>query len=147
MVQELAYLNRIAGEQGTQRPALDQFTDDVLLPGFDAEIIDADNVRVIEPGDGAGFALKAAMLVGARGAVFAKDFDHDIAVEAEISGAVDLAHAAGPEHRPDLVWAQPGVYCQRHRVGSPYRVGVLLGTLDQRADGLWIDTLAVRSEP
>jgi hypothetical protein len=84
------------------------------LAGIDAKVIDGDDIRVTERGDRAGFPLEAAPAVGTGGAVFADDFDRDIAVEAGITGAIDLAHAADPEHGPDLVGAKSRVRGQRH---------------------------------
>ena len=56
--------NGLAFQQRTERFAFEEFTDDVLLPGFDAEVVDGDDVRVVEGGDGAGLALEAAAEVG-----------------------------------------------------------------------------------
>ena len=109
---------RLAVKQRAERFAFEEFADDVLLADLDAEIVDGDDVGVIERGDGAGFALEAAAEIGGC-AVFAQNFDGDIAVEAGVAGAVDLAHAADPERGLDLVGAESGVRSERHRSAIP----------------------------
>jgi hypothetical protein len=86
-----------------------------LLAAFDSEVVDGDDVGVVEGGDGAGFALEAAAEVGrcprrTRSRVLTKDFDGDVAVEAGVAGAVDLAHTADSERGLDLVGAEFGVW-------------------------------------
>ena len=65
-VDELADWDRLAVKQRTERFAFEEFADDVLLSGFDAEVIDGNDVGVVEGGDGAGFALEAAAEIGGR---------------------------------------------------------------------------------
>ena len=106
--------NRLAVKQGPQRFAFEEFANDVLLAGLDAEVVNGDDVGVVEGGDGAGFALEAAAEVGGgaertRCGVLAKDFDGDVAIEAGVAGAVDLAHAADSERGLDLVGAEFGI--------------------------------------
>ena len=105
-VEQLAGRNGLAGEQGTERFALDEFADDVLLAGLDAKVVDGDDVGVVERGDGAGLALEAAAVIGAGGACPREDLDGDVAIEPGVAGAVDLAHAADPESGLDLVVAE-----------------------------------------
>jgi hypothetical protein len=81
--EQLAGRDGLAGEQRAERFALDEFADDVLLAGFNADVVNGNDVGVVERGNGAGFALKAAAQIGAGCAFFAEDFDGDIAVEAE----------------------------------------------------------------
>ena len=107
-----------AVKQGTQRLALEEFADNVLLAGLDAEVVDRDDVGMIERGDGAGFAFEAAAKISGS-TVFAQDFDGDIAVEAGVAGAIDFAHAADAERGLDLVGAELRVRGKRHSVRNP----------------------------
>src|SRR3990170_5452652 len=47
--------------------------------------------------------------------LFGKDFDGDFAPELAVPGAVDFAHATGPEGREDLVGTHLGASLQCHR--------------------------------
>jgi hypothetical protein len=109
----------LAGEQRSERFTLDQFADDVLLAGFNADVVNGDDVGVVERGDGAGFALKAAAQIGAGGDFFAEDLDGDVAIKARIAGAVNFAHAADAENRLDLIVAESGVGGEGHGWNDP----------------------------
>ncbi len=50
-----------------------------------------DDVRVIESGDGAGFALETGEALGIPGGLRGKDFESDIALEFGVGSAIDLA--------------------------------------------------------
>jgi hypothetical protein len=97
---------RLAGRQRAfgQRLAIDQLHDDVV----GANIVDLADVGMVQSGDGLGFARKSiAELVGRR-------LDRDIAIEARIPGAVDLAHTALAEQRKDLIWTETVSCGKRH---------------------------------
>ena len=68
-----------------------------------ADVVDGEDVGVVEGGDGAGLELEALEAVGVGGDVVVEDLEGDVAAEAGVAGAVDLAHAAGPEQLDDLV--------------------------------------------
>ena len=53
--------------------------------------------------------------IGVGGKGRREDFDRDIAAEARIAGAVDLAHAAGADGGQDLIRAEMGAWRQGHR--------------------------------
>ncbi|MEJ2190107.1 MAG: hypothetical protein P8Y93_11990 [Acidobacteriota bacterium] len=77
----------------------DRKGDTILVP----EVIDGENVRVGEPGDGAGFSFEAFDLPGIGGGGFAEDLDRDLAFEPGVHGAVDDAHAALAQSVEDLI--------------------------------------------
>jgi len=65
-------------------------------------------------GDGLGFALESrAPRVVSRHAV-GKNLDRDVAIQARVTGAIHLAHAAGANQREDLVWAEAGTGLNGH---------------------------------
>ncbi len=69
--------------------------------------VDGDDVRVIERGDRAGFAIEtfeAARFVGDLGR---QHLQRDIAPEPRIARAIHLAHATRSECGGDLVRAKP----------------------------------------
>src|SRR5437867_1175086 len=62
---------------------------------------------MVERGGGPRFLLKAAEAIGIGRELRGQDLDGDIASEARIARAVDLAHAAGANGRDDLIRAEP----------------------------------------
>ena len=97
VVDGLAMRERAAGEDGAQAFAFEQFADHVGRAVVLAEVVDAENVGMIERGDGAGFLLEAAQAVGIGGEGSGKNLDGDIASETLIAGAIDLAHSASAD--------------------------------------------------
>ncbi len=73
-----------------------------------SEIVDGQNVRMRQRGDGLGFALETRHRVGILGAVSRKDLDRHLAPESRVPSPVHLAHPARAERRQDLVRAEPG---------------------------------------
>jgi hypothetical protein len=99
----------VANRQRTfgQRLAIHQLHHDIV----GADIIDLADVGVIKGGYGFGFARKSIAELGGRG------FYRDIAIEARISGAVDLSHTAFAEQRKDLVRTETVTCGKRHEFG------------------------------
>jgi hypothetical protein len=73
--------------------------------------------------DGFGFAVETGAEVGASGQVRGKNFDRNVASEASVARAVDLAHAASAGGRQNLVGAELGAGRERHAVAANYRTG------------------------
>jgi len=80
-----------------------------------AHVVQRADVRVIQPGDGLRFALEPRPAVRVRGDLGREDLDGNRAVEAGITGLVDLAHPAGPNGGLDLVRAEAGTGREGHR--------------------------------
>src|SRR5918995_201985 len=80
-----------------QRLPLDVLEDDVgraiLLAGVDH----ADDVRVVELGDGAGLAAEALQLVGVRRDLAMHELHRDLALQRHVEGAVDRRHPTGAD--------------------------------------------------
>ena len=113
-VECLANRKRAAADEVAQRLALHQFGhyvgDAVLVAG----IVKRDDVGMRQGGGGAPFLLEAAPPVGALGELRRQNLDGDIAAEAGIVGAVDLAHGTFAQFGGDLVLAQAGARFHRH---------------------------------
>jgi hypothetical protein len=58
---------------------------------------------MIQRGDRAGFLLEATEAIGVGGKRRGQDFDGDVAAEARVPRAIDLAHASGANCGDDLV--------------------------------------------
>jgi hypothetical protein len=75
---------------------------------------------MIERGHGARIALEAAAPIDVGGAFLAKNFDGQVAVEAGIAGAIDLAHATRTQEGPDLIVAETGIDRKWQGFRSPF---------------------------
>src|ERR1700676_1641755 len=65
-----------------------------------ADVVNLADIRMIERGDGFGFALEALRELGGG------NLDSYVAIQARIARAVDLAHAARADGRENLIGAQ-----------------------------------------
>ena len=63
-----------------------------------AHVVDGEDVRVIQGGDGVGFLLEAAEVLKV-GQLVGEDLDRHLTLEAWVAGAVDLSHPPRPEGR------------------------------------------------
>ena len=93
-------------DAGSQRLALHVLHHHVTGAVLAADIVEHADVRMIQRGNGAGFAFEAGAQIFAFGDVFGQDLDGDGAVEPGVAGFVHLAHAAGAERGEDLVGAE-----------------------------------------
>ena len=87
-----------------ERLALDQLHHEVEVFTLHADVVHRADVGMVERGDEPGLALEAGADLRRRGQI-GRDLDGDLAAQAEIAGAVNLAHASGAERREDLVGA------------------------------------------
>src|SRR5262245_1205547 len=72
------------------------------------------DVRMVQRGHGAGFALEPRAPVRIGRKLFRQDFDRNNPVETCIPRFVDLTHAAGANEPEDLVGAKADAGRQRH---------------------------------
>ena len=103
-------------QQPVERRAVEELGNDVGEAALDADVEDRDDVGVVEGGRGPGLLLEPAQAVGVVGHLGGQHLDRDLAIEALVVSAVDLAHPAGPEWRDDLVRAEARAWGQRHGV-------------------------------
>ena len=71
-----------------------------------AHLVDAEDpgdVRVVQRRERLGLALETPQPLVVLGEVLGQHFDRNIALEARVFGAIDLAHPSGPEGTEDLV--------------------------------------------
>lgn len=73
---------------------------------FAADGEDGHDVGVVQLGGGLGFVLEAQEPLGIQGRGVGQDFQGDAAVEGNLRGFVDDAHAAAAEFAEDLKIAQ-----------------------------------------
>jgi hypothetical protein len=65
--------------------------------------VDGDDVRVIEGGDGAGFAIEAFETAGDAGDFRRQHLQRDVASQPQVARAIHLAHPAGAQRVDDFV--------------------------------------------
>jgi dienelactone hydrolase len=106
---------RATGEPIGERFTLDQFHDEVVRPVFLPDVVKDPDVRMIECGHQACFALEARQAVGILRNVFGQDLDRHLATQPGIARAVDLSHSAGTERGDDDVISESGSRGQGHR--------------------------------
>ena len=111
----LARRLRLATQHPVQPAAIDVLQRQVGAVVVLADLVDLDDVGVLEAGDGLGLDVEAGQL--GRAGVDARQhhLQGDHALEAEVPGLVDDAHAAAPQLPQDLV--------TRHRGQDPARPG------------------------
>ena len=78
------------------------------------EAVDLGDVRVIEGREHLRFAAEARHAVGIVRHRGKQDLDRDVAIQLRVAGPVDLAHAACPERRFNLVRADASSSGQGH---------------------------------
>ena len=91
-----------------------QIVDAVLV----TDVEERADVRVVELRDGARLALETGADLGGRGQARGQHLDRDIAAEAGVVGAIDLAHAAGAKGGEDPVGTELGAGCKSHGKGE-----------------------------
>jgi hypothetical protein len=93
--------------------ARDQFHHQRENPVRLLQAVEVRDVRMVQGGEDLGFALKPRKAVRIRRPGLQQDLDRDLAFQAEISGAVNLAHPAGTEGADDLVGPEECAGSQR----------------------------------
>jgi len=89
-----------------ERAALDELHAEILLPAVLADFVERHDVRMIQASGGLGFGVKASHLRIAGQQSGANHLHGDDAVEADLAGAIDDAHAAGSKFLQQFVVAE-----------------------------------------
>jgi len=124
VTQKLIDRQRAAGQPLRQRLTLQvlhpQEIDAVIL----TDVVESADMRMIQRGDGAGFALKprdqAGPLFRALPQIRAEHLESDGAIQTAISRAVHFAHTAGAKQSGDFVRPQSGSVGKRHGVSIDF---------------------------
>ena len=103
------------GEGRAQRLALEQLLDDVRRVVVRADVVDGGDVGVVEDAGGLRLLLESAQPVRVLREGRRQHLDRDLAPEARILRAVDLAHPPGADLAEDFVGAELRAARERHR--------------------------------
>ena len=114
IVQSLAHRDRSAAQPLAQGFSLKQFGYDVGRSLVSADVEYRKNIGMVQGGGGQGLLLKAAQSVGVQRQRLRQDLDRYFALEARVTGAVDLAHAARAQKRNNFVRSKFGAWGQIH---------------------------------
>ena len=112
--EDLTLRRGAARHERPQRFPFEHLRDDVGRPLVEAHVVDSQDAGVVEGGDGPRLPFEAREPVGVAPDVLRQNLDRHLAPEAGIEGAVDLAHAPGPQEPPDLVRPEPRADRESH---------------------------------
>ena len=107
---------RTVPEHGIERAALDVGQHHEQPAAGLLDPVDGADRRVIERRERAGLAFETRPRLGIRGLRGMNELERNRAVELEVVGAIDLAHAAGAERAPD---AKVPDDCADHEAARP----------------------------
>src|ERR1041385_8903242 len=97
------------------------------------DLVDGDDVRMVERGRGLRFLREAVDALAVVGDDGWQDFERDVAAEALVAGAVDVAHPAGGDESQDAIRADAGA--ARQRLPRLFRADVLVYDFSAAEDG------------
>ena len=101
-------LERALAQHRLQVGALDEAHRDVQLPVDLARVVDRDDVRMLDRGRQPRLAQEALAERHVVGELRGEQLQRDVAVEREVVGAVDDAHAAAADQRLDPIAGELG---------------------------------------
>ena len=102
------------GQQLAQRLAFDQLHADVGLIAGLAQLVDGDDGGMVQRRGGAGFLFEAAQPIGIVREIGRQQLECDVALQRQVAGPVDLAHAARAQERSDFIVPEPCPRRQSH---------------------------------
>src|SRR5713226_4785861 len=115
--------DRSTGDPLRQILALDEFHHERGDATAFFEAMNTADVRVIQRRERFRFTLKAGDPLGVRDERVRQDLDRHVAIQLRVARFIDLAHAAGPKGREDLVWAESGTGGESHALAVDYTGG------------------------
>ena len=80
---------------------------DVVRVALVVDVVDADDVRVVEPGGGAGFELEPRQVRAVFDPLTRQHLDRHASFHHQVLGEVDVAHAPFADLAEELVFAEP----------------------------------------
>ena len=103
-----------------ERGPFDELHDDRADVAAMFESVDVRDQGMIQGGEHARFALEPRQPVRIVNDRIGKDLDRDLALEARITGAIDLAHATRAECADDFIGAETSTGGEWHGLGVSF---------------------------
>jgi len=122
-----------------QRPAIDIFHGDVPTARLLSNLVDRADVRVVEGRGSARFPEEALSPLVICEELVAEEFESNLALELEVRGQVDLAHAARSERLEVFVLAERAIRHDQEAIPQTRR--------GQRSSPIWLHGRATREDP
>ena len=110
----------LAERQGTgsqvlaQRLAGQELHHDVDLAFVQARVVNRDDVRMRERGEGLCFALEPGAALGVAAKALRQQLDGNVSSQAHVPRAIDVAHPPGPDEGSNLVGTNVSAGRQGH---------------------------------
>jgi hypothetical protein len=117
-VEQALRRERLAVENLAERLAVDELHRDEDRLARGSDLVDRDDVLVVQRRRRARLLLEALAPVRVGGELRREDLDGDLAPEARVSRAIDLAHPSGAERREDLERTEARSGRERHGRGG-----------------------------
>jgi hypothetical protein len=108
-----------------ERVAFQKFGNEERRAAGFADVVNGENVRVIQRGDGAGLLFETAQALSVARERFRKDLQRHFAAETRVARAIHFAHAAGADQRNDFVRSNFAANGEGHQVSALYRLARL----------------------
>src|SRR5262249_14847984 len=114
-VQRVFYGNAPARDALRQIFALNQFEHEITRAFRYLEVVNDGDIRMVERRENFRFTLESAHSVNIARELVRQNLDRDFALELQVAGAVDLAHAAFAEQSGDFVGTEDCAEWDRHK--------------------------------
>ncbi len=112
------------GQHDGERAAAQELHDEVDHPAGPADPVDRDDVRVLELGRGAGFALESLHELGVEGQGKRQHLHRHFPLELPVLGPIDHRHAAAAQLLDDLVFRRQRLANEIELLQHPGRDGM-----------------------
>jgi hypothetical protein len=114
----------IHGQPAASHPLLERFAlealhHEVVLGRETTDVVHAADPRVTQGRNRTALSFEQGPGLGGVGRVAPGELDGDQPAKSRVSGAVDLPHTTGADHREDFVRADPGPWGETHIRGCP----------------------------
>ena len=105
IVDGFPHRQRAVAEPITQRYAVDQLGDQIRCDALEPDVVQREDVRMAQRGNGARLALEAGHRIRVGGKRRRQHFEGDVAAQPRVARSIDLAHTAHANERHDFVRA------------------------------------------
>src|SRR5258708_13874795 len=113
-LEHLLYRQRLAIHVLLERLAFEQLHDEELLPLVFSHVVNRADMRIVQRGCRACFALEPLLRTGFCDETRRQNLDGYVSSETRVGRPVNLAHPAGPQKCPDFIGSKFCACTDRH---------------------------------